>query len=39
MLKLVLYERQARAAIVDGLKALGVFKEQKTGDRYSGKVF
>jgi hypothetical protein len=36
---LVQVERMARAAIVDGLKALGVFKEQKTGDRYSKKVF
>jgi phage terminase small subunit len=36
---LVAIERQARAAIVDGLKALGVFKEQKTDDRYSRKVF
>jgi phage terminase small subunit len=32
-------ERQARAAIIDGLKALGVLKQEKTNDRYAGKVF
>jgi phage terminase small subunit len=36
---LVAIERQARAAIVDGLKALGAFKEQKAADRYGRKVF
>jgi phage terminase small subunit len=36
---LVQVERQARAAIIDGIKALGVLKQEKTGDRYSGKVF
>jgi phage terminase small subunit len=36
---LIQVERQARAAIIDGIKALGVLKHEKTGDRYSDKVF
>ena len=36
---LVMIERQARAAVIDGIKALGVLKNEKTGDRYSSKVF
>jgi phage terminase small subunit len=36
---LVQVERQARAAIIDGIKALGVLKHEKTNDRYEGKVF
>ena len=36
---LVMIERQARAAIIDGIKSLGVLKQEKTTDRYSGKVF
>jgi phage terminase small subunit len=36
---LVQVERQARAAVIDGIKALGVLKNEKTGDRYDGKVF
>jgi phage terminase small subunit len=36
---LVMIERQARAAIIDGIKSLGVLKNEKTTDRYSGKVF
>ena len=36
---LVAVERQARAAVIDGIKALGVLKNEKTNDRYSGKVF
>ena len=37
---MVSVERQARAAIVDGLKALGVLKQTKDdGDRYRKKVF
>jgi len=32
-------ERQARAAIIDGIKSLGVLKNEKTTDRYTGKVF
>jgi P27 family predicted phage terminase small subunit len=37
---MVSVERQARAAIVDGLKALGVLKQTKDdGDRYSKKFF
>jgi phage terminase small subunit len=35
---LVMIERQARAAIIDGIKSLGVFKEEKL-DRYATKVF
>jgi phage terminase small subunit len=36
---LVMIERQARAAVIDGIKSLGVLKQEKTTDRYSGKVF
>jgi len=36
---MVQVERQARAAIVDGLKALGVLKQEKEHDRYARKVF
>ena len=36
---LVQVERQARAAVIDGIKALGVLKNEKTNDRYDGKVF
>jgi phage terminase small subunit len=36
---LVQIERQARAAIIDGIKALGVLKNEKTNDRYATKVF
>ena len=36
---LVQIERQARAAIIDGIKALGVLKQEKSSDRYDGKVF
>jgi phage terminase small subunit len=36
---LVMVERQARAAVIDGIKALGVLKNEKANDRYSGKVF
>jgi phage terminase small subunit len=36
---LVQIERQARAAVIDGIKALGVLKHEKTDDRYAGKVF
>jgi len=36
---LVMIERQARAAIIDGIKSLGVLKNEKTTDRYTGKVF
>jgi phage terminase small subunit len=36
---LVQIERQARAAIIDGIKALGVLKQEKVNDRYAGKVF
>jgi phage terminase small subunit len=36
---LVQVERQARAAVIDGIKALGVLKHEKTNDRYATKVF
>src|SRR5215472_14063181 len=32
-------ERQAQAAVIDGLKALGVFRQERDKDRYAGKVF
>jgi phage terminase small subunit len=32
-------ERQSSAAVVNGLKALGVLKDDKTPDRYEHKVF
>jgi phage terminase small subunit len=35
---LVQIERQARAAVIDAIKALGVLKQEKTNDRYAGKV-
>jgi phage terminase small subunit len=36
---LVQVERQASRAVIDGLKSLGVLKQEKTTDRYSKKVF
>lgn len=36
---LVAVERAARAAVIDGIKALGVLKDEKPADRYSNKVF
>jgi phage terminase small subunit len=36
---LVAVERQASMAVINGLKALGVLKQEKTNDRYDGKVF
>ena len=36
---LVMIERQASAAVINGIKALGVLKNDKTEDRYEGKVF
>jgi phage terminase small subunit len=36
---LVQVERQARAAVIDGIKALGVLKQERANDRYEGKVF
>src|SRR5258705_9587861 len=36
---LVMIESQAQAAIIDGIKSLGVLKNEKTTDRYNGKVF
>src|SRR5580698_8247436 len=32
---LVAIERQARAAIIDGIKALGVLKNERASDRYA----
>jgi phage terminase small subunit len=36
---LVMIERQSAAAVINGIKALGVLKHDKTNDRYEGKVF
>ncbi|MGZ5529881.1 MAG: hypothetical protein ACXWJB_14490 [Limisphaerales bacterium] len=36
---LVLVERAASAAAINGIKALGVLKNDTTPDRYEGKVF
>jgi phage terminase small subunit len=36
---LVQVERQARAAVIDGIKALGVLKQEKQNDRYARKAF
>ena len=36
---LVAVERQARAAVIDGIRALGVLKNEKENDRYKNRVF
>jgi phage terminase small subunit len=36
---LVVVERMARAAVIDGIKALGILKNEQPNDRYERKVF